>query len=48
MKIAASLLAMFVMAAVAQEDTTTRQLWNTEFGKKRPAGPDARAAGRAA
>jgi hypothetical protein len=36
MKTAASFLAMFVMVAIAQEETT-RQLWNTEFLKKRPA-----------
>jgi hypothetical protein len=37
MKTAASLLAIFTMAAIAQQDTNTRQLWNTEFLKKRPA-----------
>jgi hypothetical protein len=36
MKIAASLLAALTVAALAQEDGT-RQLWNTEFLKKRPA-----------
>jgi hypothetical protein len=38
MKIAASLLALLVTTASAQEDGT-RQLWNTEFLKKRPEGP---------
>ena len=37
MKSAASLLAIFAMFAIAQDDAT-RQLWNTEFLKKRPAG----------
>jgi hypothetical protein len=40
MKATTSLLALFVLAALAQEDST-RQLWNTEFLKNRPAGKGA-------
>src|SRR5262249_40745910 len=37
MRIATSFVALLGVVAIAQEDTT-RQLWNTEFLKKRPAG----------
>src|SRR3954465_10418626 len=40
MKITASLFAVFVASAVAQ-DGDTRQLWNPEFAKKRPEAPAA-------
>jgi len=40
MKITASLLVLFAMAAIAQEGNT-RQIWNTEIQKKRPAGTGA-------
>ena len=37
MKTAASLLVLFTASGIAQQDTMTRQMWNTEFLKKRPA-----------